>query len=120
MGKRLPALSSTPSTPNLRKRVKIEDTPDSKIEQDVVRSVKPEETDDISATQPISTASSKSPTLSKKLKQLSNAAVSPFPSHARPTANDCRTIFDLLAAVHGEPIRPEELVDDKKSAGCGA
>lgn len=56
----------------------------------------------------------------RKLKSFSAfSKQSPYPDFVRPTAEECRTAHRILAKVHGERLRPEEVVAPTKTAGCG-
>lgn len=60
-------------------------------------------------------------TLAKKLKQLEQYLQTPFPDYPYPTAEQCQSVQDSLAKVHGLPRRPDKLVDKEGApAGCGA
>lgn len=55
-----------------------------------------------------------------KLAKIAGLGTSPWPEFDRPTPEECQEINDLLASVHGNPVRPEELVDlPDAPAGCG-
>ncbi|GAA6040469.1 hypothetical protein JCM8097_004564 [Rhodosporidiobolus ruineniae] len=47
-------------------------------------------------------------------------AGSPFPQHQHPTPEEAQEVCDLLASVHGLPVRPGKLEDREDApAGCG-
>ncbi|KAK4698738.1 endonuclease III, partial [Phenoliferia sp. Uapishka_3] len=61
-----------------------------------------------------------SPTLAKKLAGLATYRQTPYPDFGKPTAEQCKTVHDLLAGAHGTPVRPTTLVDKPNAAaGCG-
>lgn len=126
---RIASSSNSSSSPN--KKVKIENDSEVslnlKLDSSVATEIKPKpEVDDELDVKPTtavtagpSTPSKASATLTKKLKALSTAATSPFPTHARPTAQECVVVNDLLSALHGQQSRPAELLDEAVTAGCG-
>lgn len=60
-------------------------------------------------------------TLAKKLKQLEQYLQTPFPDYPYPTPEQCQSVQDSLAKVHGLPKRPSKLLDiEGAAAGCGA
>ncbi|KAI1447282.1 DNA glycosylase [Annulohypoxylon stygium] len=56
----------------------------------------------------------------KKLKSYTQFAnKSPFPDFPRPTPEECKRAYDVLAALHGERQRPEKVSAPADRAGCG-
>ncbi|KAI1453146.1 DNA glycosylase [Annulohypoxylon moriforme] len=56
----------------------------------------------------------------KKLKSYTQFAnKSPFPDFSRPTTEECRRAYDVLATLHGERQRPEKVSAPADRAGCG-
>ena len=56
----------------------------------------------------------------RKLKSFSAfSQQSPYPDFSRPTAQECHAAHRILAAIHGERARPEEIVAPTSVAGCG-
>ncbi|KHN97261.1 base excision DNA repair protein [Metarhizium album ARSEF 1941] len=56
----------------------------------------------------------------RKLKSFSAfSKQSPYPDFARPTAEECRAAHKVLARLHGERLRPVEVVAPVNAAGCG-
>ncbi|KAI0880175.1 DNA glycosylase [Annulohypoxylon maeteangense] len=56
----------------------------------------------------------------KKLKSYAQFAnKSPFPDFSRPTSEECKHAYDVLAALHGERQRPEKVSAPTDRAGCG-
>ncbi|KAI2602483.1 DNA glycosylase [Hypoxylon sp. NC1633] len=56
----------------------------------------------------------------KKLKSYSQFSnKSPFPDFQRPTPEECKRVYEILASLHGERQRPEKVVAPANRAGCG-
>lgn len=57
---------------------------------------------------------------SKKLKNYAQyAKQSPFPDFLHPTAEEAKLAHHILAKLHGERLRPKEVVARTDRAGCG-
>ncbi|KAF3760919.1 DNA glycosylase, partial [Cryphonectria parasitica EP155] len=56
----------------------------------------------------------------RKLKAYAAYAnASPFPDFAHPTPEECKLAHRILASLHGERKRPEQVVAPSERAGCG-
>lgn len=110
--KRRSASSAPASGPAPRKkRVKTE----AEDEQEEAASVPAK------ATEPRSPAAGKAAGLqARKLKAYAQFAhESPFPDFARPTAAECKQAHRILASLHGERVRPAQVVAPTDRSGCG-
>lgn len=57
---------------------------------------------------------------SKKVKAyFAHAHKSPFPDFPHPTAAEAKLAHRILQSIHGERVRPKEVIASKDSAGCG-
>lgn len=111
-----PARKSTRSTRSSNKKVKLEEDVKDEDEDEKPIPDTPKSLD--SATKVVTPSKS---TLAKKLKQLEQYLQTPFPDYPFPTAEQCQSVQDSLAAVHGLPKRPGKLIDvEGAAAGCGA
>lgn len=66
-----------------------------------------------------STAATKSLSSKKLQAYFTNAGRSPFPTFKHPTRCEAKLAHRILASLHGEHIRPKEVIASKSRAGCG-
>ena len=60
------------------------------------------------------------PTTKKNAKSKAKLGISPYPRFARPTAEECYNLNEVLSKAHGEVIAPETVpVPSQTVAGCG-
>jgi endonuclease III len=56
----------------------------------------------------------------RKLKAyVQHSQASPFPDFGRPTPAECRLAHGILARLHGDRVRPTQVVAPSHRAGCG-
>jgi endonuclease III len=84
------------------------------------RKIKKLKAEMVSPPRPISSPAKADVLKERKLKSFSAfSKQSPYPAFARPTAAECRTAHSILAQLHGERLRPGQVVAPTKTAGCG-
>ncbi|KIW14786.1 hypothetical protein PV08_07571 [Exophiala spinifera] len=102
-----------PSETKSRKKVKTEDGSGL---------ISPPPTDDTKKTM-TTPSSKKSPAKDLQAKKLKSYAQfankSPFPDFHHPTPEECKVAHRILASLHGERVRPKEVVASTTRAGCG-
>ncbi|KAI9155130.1 putative DNA glycosylase [Paramyrothecium foliicola] len=105
---------SRPATPNTKKkRVKLEASPTVKTEL-------PLQQDDTPRKTPKSTLDKAAELQARKLKSYASYSnKSPFPDFLHPTPEECALAHRILAGLHGERKRPQNVVAPTDRAGCG-
>ncbi|UNI17889.1 DNA-(apurinic or apyrimidinic site) lyase [Purpureocillium takamizusanense] len=114
-------------TTSPRKRIKVESTPSPEPERRDRRDAKIVVNSDanvLSRAQTAMGSEAKDPSgalRARKLKSFTeNTRRSPFPGFGRPTAGECSLAHLILADLHGDRVRPKEVVAPTATAGCGA
>lgn len=106
------SVSSVPAVPAPgKKRVKT------KAEEDEQEEAAPTP---VKATQARPQAAKAAELQARKLKAYAQFAhQSPFPDFSRPTPAECKQAHRILASLHGERVRPAQVVAPTNRSGCG-